>query len=125
MKFLDLNKEEVEKAAKDKFHDYYIEMGESVLYLPDIAYGKVMIEGREGPIYASTNYAYEDRLVNGNKTRYKIPLTTILLKKDPYEVIYDSYGKYYVAYIEDDEIKFIRYEDFYDLLKPKIKKIEE
>ncbi len=125
MYFMNLDKEKVKSAAKEFFQNYYIEIGETDLYLPDIAYGKIMVEGREEPIYASTNYAYEDRVINGNKTRYKIPLTTILLKKDKYEVIYDSYGKYYVAYVEDETIKFVRYEDFYDTLKPELKIIEE
>lgn len=120
-----LEEQAVAQAAAVKFPDKYIEMGESDLYLPDIEKGSLTIAGIDHPVYASTHYAYEDKLVNGNKTRYKIPLTTVLVKKDKYEVIYDSYGKYYVAYKKDEGIQFVPYEDFYELLKPLIHVDEE
>lgn len=118
MQITNLDKEEVLQVAQVTFKDKYIEMNESDLFIPDIEKGCVTIDGIEHKVYISTHYAYEDRLVHGNKTRYKIPLTTILLKKDKYEVIYDSYGKYYVAYKNEEGIQFVPYEDFYDLLKP-------
>ena len=93
--------------------------------LRDIEKGTLHIDGISFPVYASTHYAYEDRLVNGNKTRYKIGLTAILIKKDPYEVIYDSYGKYFIAYKEDQTVHFVPYEDFWDILKPHIQVEEE
>ena len=120
-----LEEQDVVQAAAVKFPGKYIEMGESDLYLPDIEKGSLTIEGIDHPVFASTHYAYEDKLVNGNKTRYKIPLTTVLVKKDKYEVIYDSYGKYYVAYKEEEKIHFVPYEDFYELLKPLIHMNEE
>ena len=43
----------------------------------------------------------------------------ITLKKDAYDVVYDSFGKYFVAY-KEDTIKFVPYEDFYDMLKDHI-----
>ena len=95
------------------------------MYLPDIEKGKLRIEGIDKPVFASTHYAYEDKLVNGNKTRYKIPLATVLIKRDKYEVIYDSYGKYYVAFKDEAGIQFVLYEDFYELLKPMIHLEEE
>ena len=79
-----LEEQDVVQAAAVKFPGKYIEMGESDLYLPDIEKGSLTIEGIDHPVFASTHYAYEDKLVNGNKTRYKIPLTTVLVKKDKY-----------------------------------------
>ena len=110
-----LEEQDVIQAAAVKFPGKYIEMGESDLYLPDIEKGSLTIEGIDHPVFASTHYAYEDKLVNGNKTRYKIPLTTVLVKK----------GKYYVAYKEEEKIHFVPYEDFYELLKPLIHMNEE
>lgn len=120
-----LDEQEVAQAAAIKFLGKYIEPGESDLYLPDIEKGRLMIDGIDHPVFASTHYAYEDKLVNGNKTRYKIPLATVLVKKDKYEVVYDSYGKYYVAYRNEEGIQFILYEDFYELLRPLIHLDEE
>lgn len=125
MQIKDLDKEEVQKALEPKYPGKYIEVGETDLYLNDIEKGVMTIDCYDHPVYASTNYAYEDRLVNGNKTRYKLVLTTVMIKKDKYEVIYDSYGKYYVAYKEDGEIRVVPYEDFYDMLKPMIHLQEE
>ena len=115
-----LEEQDVVQAAAVKFPGKNIEFS-----LPDIEKGSLTIEGIDHPVFASTHYAYEDKLVNGNKTRYKIPLTTVLVKKDKYEVIYDSYGKYYVAYKEEEKIHFVPYEDFYELLKPLIHMNEE
>ena len=120
-----LDQQEIAQAAAVKFPGKYVEAGESDLYLPDIEKGKLRIEGIDKPVFASTQYAYEDKLVNGHKTRYKIPLATVLIKRDKYEVIYDSYGKYYVAFKDEAGIQFVLYEDFYELLKPMIHLEEE
>lgn len=125
MQITGLDEQEVAKAAANTFANTYVEVGSADLFLPDIEKGELCIDGIEHPIYASTHYAYEDRLVNGNKTRYKVALTTILLKKDAYEVIYSSRGKYYVAYKTEEGIQFVLYEDFYALLKPLIHQKEE
>ena len=125
MQLKDLDKEEVQTVLQQQYPDKYVEVGEADLYLNDIEKGVMTIDCFDHPVYASTHYAYEDRLVNGNKTRYKISLTTAMLKKDKYEVIYDSYGKYFVVYKEEGEIRMVPYEDFYDMLKPMIHLQEE
>ena len=78
-----------------------------------------IIDDVDYPLYVSTNYVYEDHVINGNDTRFKSKLSVITLKKDAYDVVYDSFGKYFVAY-KEDTIKFVPYEDFYDMLKDHI-----
>lgn len=124
MQIINLDKEEVAKAAAIEFSGKYIEMESCDLFLKDEESGKASIDFIDHEVYIGTNYVYEDRLVNGNKTRYKVPITIIYLKKDPYETIYDSKGKCYVAY-KEDTIHFILYEDFYTFIKPQIHMLEE
>lgn len=119
-----LDKNAVLDAAKKIFPDMHIELDEIDLYLPDIESGEIKIKPIEESFYVSTNYVYEDRIVNGNKTRYKVPLSIIYTKRNKYEVIYDSKNICYVAYEEDGEIKFCLYIDFYDKIKNQIKKVE-
>lgn len=118
MKITNLDKEKVEKEAKEAFQGKYVEMDTTDLFLADMESGTLRLDGMDHAIYVSTHYAYEDHLVNNNKTRYKIPLTLVLLKNDPYDVIYDSKGCCYVAYEEENHIHFVLYEEFQDFLKP-------
>lgn len=118
MEILKLNKTNVLEAAQKKFQGRYIEIGECDLFLESITSGNMYLDGYENELFVNTNYVYEDRIVKGNKTRYKIQLTTVLLKKDAYEVIYDSFGKYFVAYKNEDTIAFIAYEDVNAFLEP-------
>lgn len=119
MQFIGLEKEEVLQAALKAFPDHYIDLDQTNFYLRDISNGTIHIDGVEEPLFVSTNYVYEDHIINGNNTRFKTKLTAITLKKDAYDVIYDSYGVYYIA-CKEDEIQFIPYEDFYDRIKDKI-----
>ena len=116
MKIINLDEEKVLEKAKQEFPNRYVEVGTTDLFLQDIETGKIQIDGIDHELYVSTHYVYEDHLINNNKTRYKVKLTTILLRKDPYDVVYDSYGKYYVAY-ESDDIHFLLYEEFQEFLK--------
>lgn len=118
-----LEKEALMKAAQEAFPNKYIEVDNIDFYVPDVKEGILEIEGIEEPFHVSTNYAYEDRIVIGNKTRYKVELSLIYVKEDRYEVIYDSYGKSYIAY-ETDKIHFALYEDFYEELRPYIIRCE-
>lgn len=125
MQILNLDKEEVRQAAQAAYLHNYIAMEECDLYLEGIVKGRIKIDGVDHPMYVSTNYVYEDRVVNGNKTRFKVTLTCFYVKKDKYEVVYDSYGTYFVAYKENDNMKFIPYEDLYDLVKGHIHVLDE
>ena len=109
MQFLNLNEEEVLAAAKQAYPQNYIEYDHTDFYVRDIAKGTIHIDDVDYPLYVSTNYVYEDHVINGNDTRFKSKLSVITLKKDAYDVVYDSFGKYFVAY-----------KDFYDMLKDHI-----
>lgn len=122
MKFT-LDQDRLLSAAQEAFPGSYIELDKVDFYLPDIKEGVIQLEGMDQPLYVSTNYVYEDRIVIGNNTRYKVELHLITIKKDRYEVIYDSYGKSFIAY-EKDRILFTPYEDFHEEIK-KIMKICE
>lgn len=124
MQFLNLNEEEVLAAAKLVYPQNYIEYDHTDFYVRDIAKGTIHIDDVDFPLFVSTNYVYEDHVINGNDTRFKSKLSVITLKKDAYDVVYDSFGKYFVAY-KEDTIKFIPYEDFYDMLKEHIHIEEE
>lgn len=119
MQFLNLNEEEVLAAAKQAYPQNYIEYDHTDFYVRDIAKGTIHIDDVDYPLFVSTNYVYEDHVINGNDTRFKSKLSVITLKKDAYDVVYDSFGKYFVAY-KEDTIKFVPYEDFYDMLKDHI-----
>ena len=125
MQITGLNKEEVRFAAQEIYKKSYIDVDTCDLFLRGIEKGKIQIDCIDHPVYVNTNYAYEDKLINGNQTRFKIPLTTIQVKTNKYEVIYDSFGTYFVAYKDDESIKFIPYEDVYDFLKDQIHIIDE
>ena len=118
--FLNLDKEKILTAAKQQFPHAYIEQDDVDFYLPDIEKGEMQIMSVTYPVYVSTHYAYEDKMVNGNKTRYKIPLSIIYTKQDAYEIIYDSRDICYVAYEQENAIQFGLYEDFYDFIKDQI-----
>ena len=124
MKILYLDKENVIEAAQQTFKGSFIEIGECDLFLEGIETGSIQMDGIDSILHVNTNYVYEDRMINGNKTRYKIQLTTVTIKKDAYEIIYDSYGKYFIAYEDDQQaITFITYEDVNELLTPLIHQI--
>ena len=123
MQIVNLDKENVLNAAKETFPNEYTELDHCDLFLSFIDHGEITMDGIDHPLYVSTHYVYEDHLVNQNKTRYKIPLTIVYRKKNPYEVLYDSYGKCYVAYMEEDQILFVLYEDFQDFIKLKVHEI--
>lgn len=123
--FINLDNNKILEAAKQQFPKFYIEQDVTDFYLPDVEKGEIRIASIPHTIYVSTHYAYEDRMINGNKTRYKMQLSIIYTTKDAYEVVYDSRDICYVAYEEDDEIYFILYEDFYDKIRVQIEIIEK
>lgn len=121
MRLTGLNAQDVLASAKQMFPGKYIELTTCDLFLADIEADEIQIEGIDHPLYVSTHYAYENRIVNGNPTRYKVELTAIYVKDNRYDVIYDSTQSYYIAY-EEQGIQFVRYDKLQDYLKPYIKK---
>lgn len=122
IKLRNLDEESIVTAAKQKFKGYLFEYDIADLFLKDYEDGEYIADIFDAPFYVSTQYAYEDLLVNGNKTRYKIHISTILLKKEKYEVVYRYDDRYYVVYEEDGEIKFMKYSEFQNFIKPYIHK---
>ena len=124
MKFIGLEQAEVETAAQQAFPGKYIDVDETDFFVRDIYSGTIQIDGMDQPLFVSTNYVYEDHVINGNDTRFKSKIMTVTLKKDAYDVVYDSFGNYFVA-CKEDGIIFVPYEDFYDKIKDSIHLVEE
>lgn len=124
MKIIDLDQNIVKQEAQKQFQKY-IEIQELDLYFKNIEKATCRLEGYEANLYVSTHYAYRDVDVNGNITRYKVALTCVLVKEHAYEVIYNSVGKLYVAYLENDEMKFMLYETFLDYILDKVTLVDE
>lgn len=119
------DEEKLKEAAQRTFPDFYIQVEYSDIYLRNTTAGRYTAPWLEQEFYISTEYVYEDVLVNGNKTRYKISMSCVLLKKDRYDVIYDSSDAYYAAYEEDGEICFMKYVDIIKELPKQITLLEE
>lgn len=112
MQITNLKTEEILEYAQKQFPNMYISLDETDFYLPSIESGEICVEGIDHPVYVSTHYAYEDHLVNGNQTRYKIPISIFYVKKDAYDVIYDNRGCCFVPYIEDGCMQHVSYQEF-------------
>lgn len=112
-------------AAQAQFPDYEIELQESDVFLKGKQAGRYRADWLDHEFYISTEYAYEDRLVNGNPTRYKIAMPCILLKKNRYEIVYDISDRYYVAYEEHGEIQFLPYQTMLETLLTQTELLEE
>lgn len=117
MRLFELDLEKVKQQAKIDFVDKYSEIVNSDWYLDDIFEGQISLDGLDEILYVNTNYVYHDVDVNGNKTRYKMPLTCLLVKNNPYEIIYSYENAYYVAYEDEGKINFILYRDFINFIK--------
>lgn len=117
--------EVIMEAAQQAFPDYYIQLEQSDIFLKGKTAGRYRASWIEQEFFVSTEYAYEDIMVNGNKTRYKIHMPCILLKKNRYDVIYDSKDAYYVAYEDQGQVKFQRYIDVIEELPKQMELLEE
>ena len=120
-----LEEERLLAAAHIAFPNSYIQIESSDIYLKNQIAGRYHAPWLDHDFYVSTEYAYEDRVVNGNKTRYKVAMPCILVKADQYDVIYDSSNCYYVAYEEEGEIKFRLYVDLIQELPKTMELLEE
>ncbi len=117
--------QQLKTAAQAQFPDYEIDIQESDVFLKGKQAGRYRADWLDHEFYISTEYAYEDRLVNGNPTRYKIAMPCILLKKDRYEIVYDISDRYYAAYEENGTIQFLPYQKMLETLIKQIELLEE
>jgi len=97
------------EAARKAFPHHHIQITQSDIFLKGKQAGRYRADWLDHEFYVSTEYAYEDRLVNGNKTRYKVSMPCIFVKNDPFEVLYDIQTCYYAVYEENGEIQFMLY----------------
>lgn len=123
MKIQHLDKDQVLQAARKQFPDYEISVDLTDFFTYDLEEGHYKASFLNQDMFVSTGYAYEDVVVNGNDTRYKIQLTTIMLLKNAYEILYQTKGRYYVAYEEDGIISFQLYEDFFPFVRDQIERV--
>lgn len=117
MQITELSRAEVLAAAQVQFPDQYVEMDTIDFYLPHIEKGEVRMEGVRHPLYASTHYVYEDRMVNGNKTRYKVPLMLVCVKRSADEIVYDGKKHYHIAVKDNAKIRLYPYMEFLALIE--------
>ena len=103
------NEELVLRAAQKQFPDKAVLLEPSDIYLKGKQTGRYTASWYDHDIFISTEFAYEDRVINGNKTRYKIEVPFVLIKNHPHDIIYDSRDIYFAAYSENDEIHFMKY----------------
>lgn len=120
-----LEEDNIKKAAQAVFPNAYIQVEESDIYLKGKIAGRYRAPWLDHEFYVSTEYAYEDILINGNQTRYKVHMPCILVKQSQYDVIYDSRDIFFVAYEEDGEIKFKKYVDILQVLPEQMELLEE
>lgn len=113
------------EAAQLAFPNQYIEIMESDIYLKDTIAGRYAAPWLDHEFYVSTDYAYEDKMVNGNQTRYKVGMQCILVKPSRYEVVYDTKDSYFAVYEEDGNIKFMKYIDILPKLVQELELLEE
>lgn len=106
-----LSDEQLLHAAQKRFVGKAIVLEPSDIYLKGKQTGRYHVDWLDHDVYISTEYAYEDRIINGNKTRYKVQVPCVLIKEHFHDIIYDSRDIYYAAYMENDEICFMRYVD--------------
>lgn len=116
MEIKTLSEEQLLAAAQKQFINKAILSDSSDIYLKGKQTGRYRVDWLDHDIYISTEYAYEDRMINGNKTRYKVQVPCVLIKDHPHDIIYDSRDIYYAAYIENNEIRFMRYVDLIEEL---------
>ncbi len=123
MKIQYLDKEQVLQAARKQFPGYEINVDLTDFFTYDLEEGRYKASFLQQDMFVSTGYAYEDVDVNGNDTRYKIQVTTVMLLKNAYEILYQTKGRYYVAYEEEGIIAFQPYEEFFIFVRDQIEKV--
>lgn len=112
------------EAAQNAFPDAVTEIMTNDLYLKGKKAGRYRAPWLDQEFYVSTEYAYIDQMENGNCIRSKLHLPCVLVKQNPYEVIYDSRDCFYVAYDSSDGIAFMKYVEIIQRLGKDMELIE-
>lgn len=125
MKINQINEDEILKQAQIKFADKYIKLEQDHVFLKDYEVGTYTSEWLDHEFFVSTNYAYENILVNGNKTRYLVNAQTIWVSDRKDQVIFNPENHYYYVVEEGNEILFYILDEFQSILKKSIVKIAD
>ena len=121
VKLKDLHMEDIEKAAKQNWPDFFIRVDTADLFLEGIADGCYTADFIDGEFYVSTQYAYENILVNGNKTSYKISVYTVERLKDASHINYRWDDCFYAVYEDENGIQFMEYPEFLKVVKERVR----
>lgn len=124
MKIRSFEEVELIEAAQKAFPDAYAEIMTNDLYLKGKRAGRYRAPWLDQEFYVSTEYAYIDQMEKGNRIRSKLHLPCVLVKSDPYEVIYDSRDCFYTAYEADEGIAFMKYVDLIECLGKDMELVE-
>lgn len=109
MKIHTFDEKVLQEAAQSAFPESYVEITQADLYLKGKGAGRYRASWLDQDIYVSTEYAYVDEIENGNRTRVKLHIPCVLIKHDPYEVVYDSRDRFYSAYEKEGTVAFMKY----------------
>lgn len=112
MRIMDIDIEKVRAQAKQTFPDQFIQIETGSLFIPDSEAGTYTCDYMEDLLYISTCMGYHEVMIKGNKTRVKVEITLVFLKKNPYEVIYEGMRCCHVAMADGEQISFIPYDQF-------------
>lgn len=121
VKLKDLHTEDIEKAAKQKWPDFFIRVDTADLFLEGVEDGCYTADFIDGEFYVSTQYAYENILVNGNKTSYKISVYTVERLKDASHINYRWDDCFYAVYEDENGIQFMEYPKFLKVVKERVR----
>jgi hypothetical protein len=112
-----LDENAVLEAAKNQFPSKYINYDTCDLYLKNLEKGTIRFSNIDQNFFVSTHYVYEERLVKGNQTRYKVAIPLLTVKNNPYDIVYDVADCTYCVYKENDTYQFILYTEFLDKIE--------
>lgn len=124
MKWYHLDQDTLLNEAKQYFNGQYVHFDSCDLYLTELEKGTIQFKEMDQKFYVSTHYVYEERLVKGNQTRYKVNIPLFTITKNQYDVVYDSEACTYCVYEEDGTYHFVLYKDFLKLMNDQYDVIE-
>lgn len=124
MNWYQLDHDVVLTNAQAYFQNQYVHFDTCDLYLEDLEKGTIQFQNIDQNFYVSTHYVYEERLVKGNQTRYKVAIPLLIVTKNQYDVVYDTQAHAYCVYEEDGLYHFVKYKDFLALMKKEYQIVE-
>ena len=112
-----LEEQAVLEAAQAQFPTKYVSYDTCDLYLKDLEKATIRFSNIDQNFFVSTHYVYEERLVKGNQTRYKVAIPLLTIKNNPYDIVYNVEDCTYGVYLEDGTYHFILYSEYLDKIQ--------